>query len=347
MLQGMAEALMAEPDRVDRARGGGLAACSCSTAPTTTRGRPRFRHEMARRLGARVRGRPGRGHSPAVENAAATAAALLAFWRASGPMTDLGYFGPDSVTWRIHGEPMSIVGGLRALLLQALHPGAMTKLYAAPNSRTTRGHGCSARPVRRHGLLRRASDVEAAAEHVRAVHRRLGITDVQQLAWVHACVVDSFLAAARAAGLRLGAPRPTATSRAGPRRRAGRRPAGRSPATTSRPARVLRRDPAAVGGHREAREAARSVIAPPLPVPRRFVLPARLGWTSVSSLAVGLLPPWARRMYGLPAAARRRPGHGAGMRALRGAPAAAGALPRGTAVPGREGPRRRRSAAAG
>ena len=37
----------------------------------------------------------------------------------------LGFFGPDSVTWRVHSDPTFSVGGLRALLLQALHPVAM------------------------------------------------------------------------------------------------------------------------------------------------------------------------------------------------------------------------------
>ena len=37
----------------------------------------------------------------------------------------LGFFGPDSVTWRIHTDPSYAVGGLRALMLQALHPVAM------------------------------------------------------------------------------------------------------------------------------------------------------------------------------------------------------------------------------
>src|SRR5437899_12559962 len=38
---------------------------------------------------------------------------------------DFGLFGPGSVTWRVMGEPVLIVGGLRALLLQALHPQSM------------------------------------------------------------------------------------------------------------------------------------------------------------------------------------------------------------------------------
>ena len=38
---------------------------------------------------------------------------------------DLGLFGPDSVTWRIHADPSMLIGGIRALLVQALHPLAM------------------------------------------------------------------------------------------------------------------------------------------------------------------------------------------------------------------------------
>ena len=48
---------------------------------------------------------------------------------------DIGYFGPSSITWRLHSEPVSLVGGLRALLLQALHPGAMRLLDATSNFR--------------------------------------------------------------------------------------------------------------------------------------------------------------------------------------------------------------------
>jgi uncharacterized protein (DUF2236 family) len=67
----------------------------------------------------------------------------------------------------------------------------------------------------------------------------------------------------------------------------------------------------------EAREAARLVMLLPLPVPRRFALPARLGWTTISTLAVGLLPRWARSMYGLPPLPGASLTTAAGMRALR------------------------------
>ena len=34
----------------------------------------------------------------------------------------LGYFGPESVTWQIYREPIFVLGGVRALLLQVAHP---------------------------------------------------------------------------------------------------------------------------------------------------------------------------------------------------------------------------------
>src|SRR5215471_8839334 len=40
-------------------------------------------------------------------------------------MTDAGFFGPDSVAWRLHADPVMLVGGMRALLVQALEPRAM------------------------------------------------------------------------------------------------------------------------------------------------------------------------------------------------------------------------------
>ena len=38
---------------------------------------------------------------------------------------DVGLFGPHSVTWKLHREPIVLIGGLRSLYLQALHPRAM------------------------------------------------------------------------------------------------------------------------------------------------------------------------------------------------------------------------------
>ena len=229
-------------------------------------------------------------------------------------MRDLGYFGPDSVTWRVHGEPVSMVGGLRALLLQALHPGAMRTLYETSSFQDDPWPRFE-RTITYVGVVSFSprAEVDAAAARVRGVHRRLGITDPEQLGWVHACLVDSFLAAARAAGLGL---RRADADRYVAEQVVAARLVGVPEEWIVRDLAGLRAFVArlrpSLRGTPEAREAARYVIAPPLPLPRRFVLPARVGWTTISSLAVGLLPGWARRMYRLP------PLPGAGMATVTG-----------------------------
>jgi uncharacterized protein (DUF2236 family) len=39
---------------------------------------------------------------------------------------DVGLFGPDSAVWEVHGTISTLVGGIRALLMQAAHPAALT-----------------------------------------------------------------------------------------------------------------------------------------------------------------------------------------------------------------------------
>ncbi|MBG6239623.1 uncharacterized protein (DUF2236 family) [Mycetocola sp. CAN_C7] len=43
--------------------------------------------------------------------------------------TDEGFFGPDSAAWAVHGGLATMVAGIRALLLQTLHPGAMAGVH--------------------------------------------------------------------------------------------------------------------------------------------------------------------------------------------------------------------------
>jgi uncharacterized protein (DUF2236 family) len=236
-------------------------------------------------------------------------------------VTDLGYFGPDSVTWRIHGEPVAMIGGLRALLLQALHPGAMRLLYQASNFQDDPW----TRLQRTVGYVATVSfaprpEADAAAARVRAVHEMLGVTDPDQLAWVHLCLVDSFLTAASAGGLRLSdddADRYVREQRVAAD--LVEVPSTLVPSDRAELAAAIERFRPLLRGTREAREAARFVVAPPLPIPVRYRLPARAGWTTVSSLAVGLLPGWARRMYRLPPAPGAGLAAAAGLRAVRGA----------------------------
>ena len=125
---------------------------------------------------------------------------------------DLGYFGPDSVTWRIHGATSTFIGGMRALLMQALHPRAMAGVDQHSDFRE--------RPWRRlvrtieyvvintYGTTAQADD---AAAKVREIHKTVrGIDPVtgkayaaddhDLLLWVHSGEVDSYLEAYRAYG---------------------------------------------------------------------------------------------------------------------------------------------------
>ena len=52
------------------------------------------------------------------------------------PEGDPGWFGLDSVTWRLHAEfPSMLAGGLCALMLQTLHPRALAGVYDHSNFR--------------------------------------------------------------------------------------------------------------------------------------------------------------------------------------------------------------------
>jgi uncharacterized protein (DUF2236 family) len=231
---------------------------------------------------------------------------------------DLGYFGPDSVSWRILADPLAMAGGLRALLLQALHPEAMALLDAKTVFRD--------QPWDR---IRRTAEfvatvtyaptpvVDAAAARVRKVHRMLGIGDPGQMAWVHNCEVDSFLVSARLSGLGLTAAEEDRY--VDEQRIAGRLvgvPEELMPSGTAELAEYFEGIRPSLRLTKEAVRGARYVVAPPMSLRMELLTPARLGWTTLSALAVGMLPRWARRMYLLPANRVGDLATAAGMRGL-------------------------------
>jgi uncharacterized protein (DUF2236 family) len=123
------------------------------------------------------------------------------------------WFGPDRPIRVVHGDASMFVGGLRALLLQSLHPLAMAAVAAHsgyrgdPWGRLQRTSTFLA--VTTFGA---AADAQAAVERVRAVHERVrgttadgtayAASDPHLLGWVHAAEVDSFLRAHRRYGAR-------------------------------------------------------------------------------------------------------------------------------------------------
>lgn len=123
------------------------------------------------------------------------------------PPGDPGLFGPDSVCWRVHGDFTSmLVGGISALLLQALHPQVLAGVWDHSNFREDL-----------MGRLRRTGqfiagttygcreDAERLIARVRLIHLRItGQTadgrpyaayDPDLLTWVHVAEVSSFLKA--------------------------------------------------------------------------------------------------------------------------------------------------------
>jgi uncharacterized protein (DUF2236 family) len=210
------------------------------------------------------------------------------------------WFTPDNVIWRVHADASMFVGGIRALLVQSLHPLAMAGVAAHsgykgdPWGRLQRTSTFLATTT--FGTVEHA---EALIERVRAIHERVrgtapdgrpyAASDPHLLLWVHITEVDSFLAAYQRFGAeplsaaeaddyvaqaslvstRLGVLDPPMTV-------AGLEEALASylPELASTPA---------------AREAARFLLlSPPLP------FPARAGYAGLAAAAVALLPRWSR-----------------------------------------------------
>ena len=122
------------------------------------------------------------------------------------PVGDPGLFGPDSVTWKIHGDfPGMMSGGIAALMLQTLHPRALAGVVNHSRFRED--------PL---GRLRRTTmfvaatsyaptgDAERIIDIVDRMHARVvGTTDEGEpysardpelLTWVHCTEMASFLA---------------------------------------------------------------------------------------------------------------------------------------------------------
>ncbi|WP_051426070.1 oxygenase MpaB family protein [Jiangella gansuensis] len=225
---------------------------------------------------------------------------------------DLGLFGPDSVSWRVHREPVLWLAGVRALYLQALHPRAVAGVVQNSDIR----RDCWARLMRTaeyvgtvvYGTTEQA---ERAGRRVRGIHARLRghdpvtgaefrVDDPDLLRWVHVAEVESFASTARRARLGLNDD-----------------DVDRYYAEQVRAAELVGLDPATVPASAadvdaffrdvrprlaltdEARDVARFLTLPPMP--NRLVVPiGRPAWLGVATTAFALLPRWARRMYRLP-----------------------------------------------
>ena len=219
---------------------------------------------------------------------------------------DEGFFGPGSVTWRVSTDLSSPVAGLRALLLQALHPLAMAGVDQHSDWRrdpvgrlaATSAYLATISFAERAAAERAAGRVRRIHDHVTGVDTVTGqpyaASDPALLLYVHATFVGSGLAAATQFGTALSAgesgrfvaEQVTAAELVGvPRDRVPDSvPALEAYLSSVRPG--LRCTPA-------ARESMDYLLDPP-------GLDADIAeiWQDVRHAALGTLPAWAREMYG-------------------------------------------------
>lgn len=224
---------------------------------------------------------------------------------------DHGLYGPGSLTWRIMGEPVIWVAGLRALYLQALHPQVMrgtwqNTLFNKPGEawgrfvRTTEFVS-----VRTYGTL---AQVDRAGRRVRKIHAALTGTDPdgstfrldepELLMWVHCGEIGSYVDIARRSGMGLSARDLDAFV---DEQRRSAAVVGLDPDTV--PASVAELDAYyervrhGLYACAEAKQALRKSYNPELPAQ---LLPLKLMLPPINTLAFATLPRWARRMYGTP-----------------------------------------------
>jgi uncharacterized protein (DUF2236 family) len=233
-------------------------------------------------------------------------------------MADLGLFGPGTVTWRVHAEPILFVGGLRSLYLQALHPRAMAGV--AQNSHYKNDPW--GRLVRTSIYVATAvygttAEAREAGRRLRALHARMTardpftgevfrIDEPELLRWVHVAEVESFITTARQAGVPLS---DAEVDTYYDEQRRVAELAGLDPETVpGSAAEVAAYYESMQPRLRVTRDSAEALVfltAPP--VPWKLNPAMRLGlelggprllYLGVASTALGLLPTWARRLYG-------------------------------------------------
>ncbi|MEV5158829.1 oxygenase MpaB family protein [Streptomyces sp. NPDC053728] len=210
------------------------------------------------------------------------------------------WFDSDRPVRTVHGDASMFIGGLRALLLQSLHPLAMAAVAAHsgyrgdPWGRLQRTSTFLA--VTTYGT---AADAQSAVDRVRAVHERVQgrspcgepyhASDPHLLGWVHAAEVDSFLVAHQRYGAHTLDDAGLDAYVADTARVAEALGIVDPPRSYTQLSAVLAAYRPELRSTRQAREAARFILHhPPLP------LAVRPFYAILAANAVSALPPWAR-----------------------------------------------------
>ncbi|MFB7513443.1 oxygenase MpaB family protein [Streptomyces sp. NPDC056144] len=214
------------------------------------------------------------------------------------PGPDPGLFGPESVTWQLHSDPVMWIAGVRALWLQALHPVAVRGIMINSTFRED-PWGRLLRTASFVGTLSygTAEAAEAAGARVRRIHRLLGVDDPELLLWVHCAEVDSYLSVARRSGVPMTdaqADRYVDEHRVSARL-VGLDPEG-APASVAELASYFEEIRPRLAGGADARTVEDFLRRPPV---KPVLVPAReVIWRRVAALAYDTLPPYAHALYG-------------------------------------------------
>jgi len=216
------------------------------------------------------------------------------------------WFAEDSPVRRVHGDASMFAGGIRALLLQSLHPLAMAGVMdhsgfeGDPWGRLQRTSFFLA--VTTFGT---ATDAERMVAAVRRAHapvvgtapdgRAYAASDPRLLRWVHVAEIDSFLTAHQRFGARPLDQRGRDRYVEEVARVAEELGAEAVPHSEAELRAELDRFRPELEGTQAARSTARFLLLrPPLP------LPVRAPYSVLAATAVSMLPWWARRELLLP-----------------------------------------------
>jgi uncharacterized protein (DUF2236 family) len=118
---------------------------------------------------------------------------------------DAGLFGPGSIVWRVHRDRSFPLAGMRALMVQALHPLAMAGVAQHSDWRrdpfgrlaATSGYVLTVTYGDRAAANEAAARVREVHKHVRGTDPETGLPyaaeDPDLLLWIHAALVESIM----------------------------------------------------------------------------------------------------------------------------------------------------------
>lgn len=218
---------------------------------------------------------------------------------------------PQSATWQVHLDRSMWVGGVRGLMLQALHPLAMLGVWQNSNFQED--------PF---GRLRRTADfvgrvtfgspeeADEIGRRVRGIHKALRVHDPETgrthrvddpelLLWVHCAEVSSYLEVARRGGLGL-------TERQADRYLREQRKSATYvglhlddvPGSCAEMDAYFKQARPRLRVTPEAAATVRFLLWPRLPHELRMLTPGKPAYFPFGALCYYTLPDWARRMYG-------------------------------------------------